>query len=72
MEIPVCFVDTSFWIASYRRHDQYRSCKGVAKMVKGKSHQAGHNGSRIVGVAKWNVGHRDSARSSQWLQLLSQ
>jgi predicted nucleic acid-binding protein len=23
MEIPVCFVDTSFWIASYRRHDQY-------------------------------------------------
>jgi len=23
MEVACCFVDTSFWIASYRRHDQY-------------------------------------------------
>jgi predicted nucleic acid-binding protein len=23
MELTSCFVDTSFWIASYRRHDQY-------------------------------------------------
>ena len=35
MEMTCCFVDTSFWIASYRRHDQYSDCaKAWRKWLK--------------------------------------